>query len=150
MPKPARQSKPPATMAVASVTLQPRFPMWLASVLLVLATILAYQPVWHAGFIWDDDKYVTQNPMLTAPDGLRQIWFSAHRQSQYFPLAFTTLRLEHSVWGLNPLGYHLINVLLHTTNALLLWQLLRRLAIPGAWLAAALWALAGTQIRLVR
>ena len=126
-----------------------RFPSWLKLVFLVVGTILAYQPVWHAGFIWDDDAYVTQNPMLTAPDGLRQIWFSAHRQSQYFPLVFTTLRFEHSIWGLNPLGYHLVNVLLHATNALLLWQLLRRLAVPGAWLAAALWALHPVQVETV-
>src|SRR6266566_5078650 len=44
--------------------------------LLIAATILVYQPVWHAGFIWDDDVYVTENRLLTAPDGLRRIWFS--------------------------------------------------------------------------
>ena len=65
-----------------------RLPSWLKLVILVAAMILAYQPVWHAGFIWDDDAYVTQNAMLTAPDGLSQIWFSAHRQSQYFPLVY--------------------------------------------------------------
>jgi protein O-mannosyl-transferase len=136
-------------MAVASGTIRSSFSMWLAALLLVLATILAYQPVWHAGFIWDDDKYVTQNPMLIATGGLRQIWFSAHLQSQYFPLVFTTLRFEHSIWGLNPLGYHLVNVLLHATNALLLWHLLRRLAVPAAWLAAALWALHPVQVESV-
>ena len=117
--------------------------------LLVLGTVLAYQPVWRAGFIWDDDAYVTQNALLTAPDGLNQIWFSAHRQSQYFPLVYTLLRFERALWGLNPLGYHLVNVLLHAANAVLLWQLLRRLAVPGAWLAAAIFALHPVQVESV-
>jgi tetratricopeptide (TPR) repeat protein len=104
-------------------------------------TILAYQQAWNAGYIWDDDKYVTENPLLTAPDGLRRIWFSLDSPSQYFPLVYTTFRLEHAIWGLNASGYHWVNILLHAANALLVWWLLRLLAVPGAWLAAALFAL---------
>lgn len=111
-----------------------------AAVILV-ATFLAYLPALKAGFIWDDDVYVTENPLLTAPDGLRQIWFSKHFQSQYFPLVYTTFRIEHALWGLNPTGYHVVNVLLHAVSALLVWGLLRRLAVPGAWFAAAIFAL---------
>jgi tetratricopeptide (TPR) repeat protein len=122
---------------------------WMPGWLLIAATFLAYQPAWHAGFIWDDDRYVTENPLLTAPDGLQQIWFSAHRQSQYFPLVYTTFKLERGLWGLNPVGYHLVNVLLHGLNALLVWILLRRLVIPGAWLGAALWALHPVQVESV-
>jgi Flp pilus assembly protein TadD len=117
--------------------------------LLAVVTVIAYLPALRGGFIWDDDAYVTQNALLTAPDGLSRIWFSAHRQSQYFPLAFTSLRLERALWGLNPLGYHAVNVLLHAANALLLWQLLRRLAAPGAWLAAAIFALHPVQVESV-
>src|ERR1017187_6209024 len=108
---------------------------------LVFLTLLAYIPALRCGYIWDDDVYVTRNSLLTAHDGLSRIWFSAHGHSQYFPLVFTTLRVEHMLWGLNPLGYHLVNVLLHAVNALLIWAVLRRLALPGAWLAAAIWAL---------
>jgi tetratricopeptide (TPR) repeat protein len=118
----------------------------LGGALIVLATLAAYWPALRGGFIWDDDAYVTNNPLLTAPDGLKDIWFSKHKQSQYFPLAFTTLRLEHALWGLNPLGYHLVNVLLHGINALLAWAVLRRLAVPGAWLAAAIFALHPVQV----
>jgi Tfp pilus assembly protein PilF len=110
---------------------------------------IAYAPAMRAGFIWDDDKYVTENPMLTAPDGLRQIWFSAHTQSQYFPLVYTTFRFERALWGLNPAGYHLVNILLHGLNAALVWVLLRRLKIPGAWLAAAVFALHPVQVESV-
>jgi tetratricopeptide (TPR) repeat protein len=114
---------------------------WIWALLLVAATILAYQQAWRAGFIWDDDVYVTANRLLTAPDGLRRIWFSLESPSQYFPLVYTTFRLEYGMWGSNPAGYHWVNILLHAANALLLWQLLGRLRVPGAWFAAALFAL---------
>ena len=117
--------------------------------LLVAATFLAYLPVWHAGYIWDDDAYVTADRLLTAPDGLRRIWFSLDSPSQYFPLTYTWLRFEHDLWGLNPAGYHGMNLLLHTVNALLLWRLLKRLAVPGAWLGAALFALHPVQVESV-
>ena len=113
---------------------------WVLAIVLLALTVLAYLPVWRCGYIWDDDAYVTQNRLLTAPDGLERIWFSAHRQSQYFPLVYTTLRFEHALWGLNPMGYHLVNIVVHGLNALLVWVVLRKLALPGAWLAAAIWA----------
>ena len=118
-------------------------------ILLVALTVAAYWPVFSAGFIWDDDAYVTGNTLLTDADGLSRIWFTAHSQSQYFPLVFTTLRLEYTLWGLNPVGYHLVNVCLHIVNALLVWALLRRLVVPGAWLAAAIFALHPVQVETV-
>ncbi len=118
-----------------------RLSLWLLGLALVAGVIFAYQPAWNAGFIWDDDDYVTENPLLTAPDGLRRIWFSTDSPSQYFPLTYTTFRVERSLWGLNPAGYHWVNILLHAANALLVWRLLARLAVPAAWLAAALFAL---------
>lgn len=108
--------------------------------LLAIVTALIYQPAWHGGFIWDDDAYITHNELLTAPDGLRRIWFSLASPSQYFPLVYTTFRFEHALWGLNPTGYHLVNVALHIVNALLVWRILARLAVPGAMLAAAIFA----------
>src|SRR5437763_9403761 len=106
--------------------------------LLFALTIAAYQRVWHAGFIWDDDVYVTANPLLTAPDGLKRIWFSLDSPSQYFPLVYTSFRFERALWGLNTTGYHLVNITLHIVNALLVWRVLVRLAVPGAMLAAAI------------
>lgn len=121
----------------------------LRGTLILVLLFLAYYPALRGGYIWDDDRYVTANPMLGAPDGLRQIWFSGHHQSQYFPLAFTTLRFGYSIWGLDPMGYHVVNVLFHGANALLLWTLLRRLAVPGAWLAAAIFALHPVEVESV-
>jgi tetratricopeptide (TPR) repeat protein len=108
---------------------------------IAVVTFLAYRPAWHGGFVWDDDAYITHNPLLVAPDGLRRIWFSLDSPSQYFPLVYTTFRLEHALWGLDPTGYHLVNISLHVMNALLVWRLIVRLAIPGAALAGAIFAL---------
>lgn len=123
--------------------------IWPGVLFIVLATVVAYWPVFSAGFIWDDDAYVTQNTLLSAPDGWWRIWFSAHYQSQYFPLVYSTLRLEYALWGLNPMGYHIVNVGLHIINSLLAWALLQRLSLPGAWLAAAIFALHPVQVETV-
>ena len=149
MLKPKAKSKPSPARFVAPVVARPHFPAWLMAALLALVTILAYQPAWQAGFIWDDDVYVTNNPLLTAPDGLRRIWFSLDSPSQYFPLTYTVFRIEHALWGLMPAGYHWINILLHAANALLVWRLLQRLSVPGAWLAAAIFALHPVQVESV-
>jgi len=116
---------------------------------LVAATILVYQPVWHAGFIWDDDVYITKNRLLTVPDGFSRIWFSTDSPSQYFPLVYSAFRFEHGLWGLNPVGYHWVNLVLHAVNVLLVWRLLGRLSVPGAWLAAALFGLHPIQVETV-
>jgi tetratricopeptide (TPR) repeat protein len=123
-------------------------PVWQGG-LIVLLVFLAYLPALRGGFIWDDDEYVTNNPLLTAPDGLRRIWFSMDSPSQYFPLTYTVFRIERSLWGLNPAGYHGVNILLHAINALLVWLLLKRLRVPGAWLAGALFALHPVQVESV-
>src|SRR5437870_3711674 len=109
----------------------------LALVLLVVAT---YLPALRAGFIWDDDAYVTANATLRSFDGLRRIWLEPGAVPQYYPLTFTSLWLDYHLWGLHPLGYHLVNVLLHAANAILVWLVGRRLALPGAWFAAAVFA----------
>jgi tetratricopeptide (TPR) repeat protein len=128
---------------------RPKRDYLLLALLLVVTTILAYQPAWHGGFIWDDDAYITNNELLTAPDGLRRIWFSLDSPSQYFPLVYTMFRFERAWWGLNPTGYHFVNILLHIANALILWSLLARLRVPGAWLAGAIFALHPVQVESV-
>jgi protein O-mannosyl-transferase len=108
---------------------------------LLTITFLAYLPMWHAGYIWTDDRYVTSNPDLHSVNGLYRIWFKPGGLAQYYPLTFTTYWVEYRLWGLSPLGYHLVNVLLQALNAILFWQILRKLKVPGALLAAAIFAL---------
>lgn len=104
-------------------------------------TFLAYVPVFSAGYIWDDDSYLTRNKTLTSENGLAEIWLTPRASPQYYPMVFTTFWLERQLWGLNPTGYHAVNVLLHVATAVFLWRLLLRLKLPGAWLAAAAFAL---------
>jgi len=108
--------------------------------LLAAATVLAYQPAWNAGFIWDDERHITGNPMLDPAKGWKEIWLS-REALQYYPLVFTSWRLERALWNNNPAGYHWGNILLHAASAVLVWRVLRRLGVPGAWLAGALFAL---------
>src|SRR5439155_23178635 len=110
----------------------------LGIVAIVGATFAVYYPCLRGGFIWDDDAYVTQNPLIRAPNGLWKIWFEPRQSpSQYFPLVYTTFRAEYSIWKLNPVGYHIVNLALHIANALLVWRVLKTLGIGGAWLAGA-------------
>lgn len=107
---------------------------------IVALTLAAYVPAFQAGFIWDDDAYVTQNTLLRSTDGLRRIWFSAE-SPQYYPLVFTSFWVEYRLWGLEPAGYHVVNVLLHGLNAAFVGLILRRLRVPGGLWVALLFAL---------
>jgi tetratricopeptide (TPR) repeat protein len=113
---------------------------WFLALVLAVVTFAAYQPTWHAGFIWDDDDHLTANPAVAASNGLRMIW-SSLAVSRYYPLTLTSFWVQRRLWGLNPLPYHLVNVALHAANGVLVFVLLRRLRIRAAWLAAMLWAL---------
>ena len=112
----------------------------LAAVLLVVITTAFYVPAFHGGFIWDDDDYVTGNQTLRSLSGLAHIWFQVGATPQYYPLVHTTYWIEYHLWGLNPAGYHVVNVLLHAASAILLWRLLAALRVPGAWVATAVFA----------
>ena len=105
----------------------------------MLAVVAHGRSCW-SGFIWDDEQYVTENKTLRSLDGLRQIWLEPRSIPQYYPLVHTTFWIEHHLWGITPTGYHLVNVVLHAVSSVLLWVLLGRLAVPGAWLAAAIFA----------
>jgi len=108
---------------------------------LVLLVSLVYFPAIRCGFIWDDDDYVTSNPTLRNAEGLRRIWTEPRSTPQYYPLVYSTFWIEYHLWGVSPAGYHLVNVLLHAGNAVLVWLILRKLGVPGAWFAAAIFGL---------
>jgi protein O-mannosyl-transferase len=104
-------------------------------------TLVAYLPALRAGFIWDDHPGHVTRPELQSLAGLGRIWFEFGATQQYYPLLHSAFWLEHRLWGDAAFGYHLVNVLLHATAACLVFRLLRKLAVPGAPLAALLFAL---------
>ena len=121
----------------------PSRPDALALLALGLLVGISYLPamLW-GGFVWDDHSCVTVEPVRKV-SGLWQIWFSPsviEGEGHYWPLVYTTFWLEHKLWGFAPAGYHAVNVALHLANTLLLWRLAGRLAVPGAWLLAAVFA----------
>jgi tetratricopeptide (TPR) repeat protein len=116
---------------------QPDKRMWLMAGLLSLIGLTAYLPVLQNGFVWDDDTFLTNNPLIKAPDGLFRFWFST-QASDYWPVTSSTLWLEWRLWGMHAAGYHATNLVLHVAEGLMLWAILRRLRVPGAYLAALL------------
>ncbi len=118
-----------------------------AFILAVLA-VAAYSPTLRVGFIWDDHVIIEANTGLS-----RWSWQNLNndfltdnalsRGDHYFrPLQAISDRLDYSVWGLRPFGFHLTNLLFHIGNALLLYLLICRLGYGSlvAILASALFA----------
>jgi protein O-mannosyl-transferase len=123
---------------------------WTAgAALLAVLTLAAYLPALQGGFVWDDDDYVSENAALRTPAGLAAIWLQPGAVPQYYPLTFTSFWIEYRLWGLDPAGYHAVNLVLHVLAALLLWRVLLVLRLPGAWAMAALFALHPVQVESV-
>src|SRR5256886_7362788 len=122
--------------------------IWLFSLALIALTALAYLPAWNGKPIWDDNAHITK-PELRSISGLVRIWTEPGATQQYYPLAHSIFWIEHALWGDAVLPYHLVNILLHGLSAFLLYRILRRLEISGAWLAAALFALHPVQAESV-
>ena len=120
---------------------------WFWALLLIAFVFIAYAQVFRAGFIWDDESHLTQNPCVVGPLGLKEIWTTT--QAVYYPLVLTTFWALHKFFGLNPLPYHLLNIFLHAASAILLWRVLQVLRVRGAWLGAALWALHPVMVQSV-
>ena len=129
------------------IAFSPRSRLLTAGLVLFLAVVLVYAPTYHAGYLWDDDKLLTENVSVVGSRGLEEVWTT--KAADICPLTITILRAGYCLWGLAPLPYHLLGVLLHAISALLLWRVLRRLRVPGAWLGAALWALHPVQVESV-
>ncbi|HTS17363.1 MAG TPA: tetratricopeptide repeat protein [Verrucomicrobiae bacterium] len=110
------------------------------AIVLVILTLVAYLPVIRGGFVWDDRSLITPFGTTTVGEELHQIWCTTERLD-FFPMTESLWCLEWRVWGDHATGYHVVNLLLHAANALLLWAVLRRLRVPGAWLAALVFAI---------
>src|SRR5438105_7188284 len=122
--------------------------VWLFALALIALTSLAYLPAWNGKPIWDDNAHITQ-PELRAAQGLIEIWTRLGATPQYYPLVHSVFWIEQKLWGDSVFGYHLVNILLHALSAIVLLRILLRLKIPGAWLAAGLFALHPVQVESV-
>ena len=122
--------------------------VWLLLPGLLLLTFAAYYPAWHGGMLWDDDMHVTR-PEFRSWHGLYRTWFDVGATLQYYPFLHSVFWFGYKLWGDATLGYHLLNILMHAAAALMLGLILRRLAVPGAWLAAAIFALHPVQVESV-
>src|ERR1700758_811566 len=121
---------------------------WFFCLILAVVTILAYQPAWHGGVLWDDEPHIG-GPELRTLDGLRRIWFVPRTTQQYYPVLHTSFWLQQRLWGDSTTGYHLVNLLLHVGSVVLVLKILRFLRIPGAELAAIIFALHPVNVETV-
>ena len=92
----------------------------------VCATILAYLPALTGALIWNDSDYVTA-PALRSLGGLARIWTEPGATQQYYPLLHSAFWVQHRLWEDDPLGYHVVTLLLHAGSAVLFALVLRRL-----------------------
>src|SRR5262245_8591264 len=107
---------------------------------LLAITLAVYRPVWHGGVLWDDDGHLT-SASLQGVSGIGRIWFDVGATQQYYPIVHTSFWIMNALWGQDMLGYHLVAIGLHVLSAWLLALVLQRLRIPGAWIAALIFAL---------
>src|SRR6266567_8711215 len=140
----------PSAFSAGFAMLQP-WRNYIFAIALVVTTLLAYQPVWHGTPLMEDGAYLITTPELRSVSGLVRIWAEPQTAPQehlrqYHPLVNTVFWIGNKLWGDAMLGYHLVNIALHTVSALLLWKILRKLDLPGAWLAAAIFALHPVQV----
>src|ERR1041384_3083131 len=129
---PETRDRLPATVTKSSAALNRISESWIQALIFVgilLAIVFAYSPALRGGFIWDDNGHVTRVDLRSIA-GLGRIWFEIGATQQYYPLLHSAFWLEHQLWGDSPVGYHVVNILLHATAAALLALLLRRLAVP--------------------
>jgi protein O-mannosyl-transferase len=105
-----------------------------------LAAFFAYLPSINGGFVLDDTLFVTGNNFDQTADSLSKIWCTTESE-EYYPVSYSTFWIERRLWGMNPTGYHVTNLILHITETLLIWVILRKMSIPGALLAAMLFAI---------
>ena len=112
----------------------------MGSVAVGLLAVVVFIPAFSAAFLWDDTIIIDFHDQVR---GFADIWLNPSRiesEGHYWPVVYTTFWVEHMLWGLDPVGYHVVNVVLHAANSMLVLALLRRLGMPGAWFAAAVFA----------
>jgi Flp pilus assembly protein TadD len=116
--------------------------------LIVVVGILAYLPCISGGFVLDDNALLTDSGLISASSGLYLFWCT-NEPIDYWPVTNTTFWFEWRLWGMHPTGYHFTNLILHVVESLLIWLILRKLFIPGAFLAAMIFAVHPVNVEAV-
>jgi tetratricopeptide (TPR) repeat protein len=120
---------------------------WLPKALLIVGlTFWIYWPSLRGEFIWDDQWYITLNPLLPSPTGLAKIWFEPGSWVEYYPIEETVLWVQWHLFGTDTLGYHLTNVFLHLVSAFLVWNLLGKFGMRSAWVGGLIFAIHPVQV----
>jgi len=114
-----------------------RVRVWIGGAALLAMTLISYIPALSGGYVWDDDRLLTNNPNIRTLAGLVRTWTDPRANTDYYPLTHSSWWLEYHLFGLNAFVFHLDNVLLHIGTGFVFWLLLRLLMVPGAWVAAA-------------
>src|SRR5881296_2102410 len=108
---------------------------WLVPVVIALVTCAAFLPTLQNHVVsWDDEKNFLENPHYRGLSWTHLHWMWTTHLGHYIPLTWMTLGLEYLLWGMNPVGYHLTSLLLHVTNAVVFFFVVRRLltrALPS-------------------
>jgi len=114
----------------------------LHAAIIVLACLWVYSPSYHGDWLWDDDQLLTANPVVQSGSltGLSKLWFNPDG-ADFFPLSYTALWAQWPFFKNQPTGYHVTTIVLHLIGSLLLWALLDRMRIPGAWLSSLIFAI---------
>ncbi|MGA2796900.1 MAG: tetratricopeptide repeat protein [Thermoguttaceae bacterium] len=141
MSKRKRSSDKDARRALTATSVSSALPLsaMVGVAVVILAVFIAYQTSIKGGFVLDDDNLMTENPLVKTLDGLHRFWCSTEAQ-EFYPVSNTTFWLEWRLWERNPVGYHVTNLILHIVDVLLIWVILRKLSIPGAFFAAIIFA----------
>jgi hypothetical protein len=91
-------------------------------------TFLVYLPTLKNGFVWDDIQYVIENKRIRSLDARAlSIMFTSFYVGNWHPLTWISHAIDYKLWGLDPRGHHLINILLHGLNALVVFLLVLKL-----------------------
>jgi len=142
MPRPSPKKKPAKVERTAATAAPPeeRGGLIFKVLVILLAGLFIYAPVFHGGWLWDDDQEITASQVLPDPNGLVKIW-TGNAGADYFPLKTTVQWLVYRGIQADPTGWHLLNISLHLACALLVWKLLARLEIRQAWLGGLLFCI---------
>ena len=118
----------------------PRLQLAIGAAAIIVVVLVAYSPTFTAGYIWDDDVYLLENPQVTGSRPFWDIWIGRPNMS-YYPLTTACFWIEWRLWKDWSTGYHVVNILIHALGSILVWRLLRYMQFRGAWWAAMIFAI---------